>query len=216
MKTLAFWKKELLILAILIAPLVILIQNWTNLPELLPFHWNFNGEADQYKPKWVYLLLNTGIYLVLLFSPLLIKSKVNLISSSTYFKLRFVLILFFGAITLFVISSAMGFRINPNQFFTLSIFTLFTLLGNYITALPRNWIFGIRTPWNVRNDKNWEETHAIAGRLWFWGGLFGILISQIIPNQALIIVMISIICIICIIPLVFSYLFHQKQKKSDQ
>ncbi|CAG0980852.1 partial Immunity protein SdpI, partial [Anaerolineae bacterium] len=51
---------------------------------------------------------------------------------------------------------------------------LFMLIGNYLPKTPRNWFFGIRSPWTMSSDEVWRRSHIFGG-WWFVGA--GLLIA---------------------------------------
>jgi uncharacterized membrane protein len=53
---------------------------------------------------------------------------------------------------------------------------LFMLIGNYLPKIPRNWFFGIRTPWTMTSDEIWKRSHIVGG-WWFVGA--GLLIAAL-------------------------------------
>jgi uncharacterized membrane protein len=47
---------------------------------------------------------------------------------------------------------------------------LFILLGNYLPKLPRNFFFGIRSPWTLASETVWKRTHILSGWLFVAAG----------------------------------------------
>lgn len=43
---------------------------------------------------------------------------------------------------------------------------LFLLIGNYLPKCKQNDTFGIRLPWTLAEEDNWNKTHRMAGMLW--------------------------------------------------
>lgn len=64
---------ELPIILITLTPIVCLLFIWNLLPEMVPIHWNFKGEVDNYSSKyslWIVILaINIPTYLLMLFYP---------------------------------------------------------------------------------------------------------------------------------------------------
>jgi len=52
---------------------------------------------------------------------------------------------------------------------------LFYYCGILIENAKRNWFIGIRTPWTLSNEKVWERTHKIGGKLFKIAGLIAFL-----------------------------------------
>ena len=48
----------------------------------------------------------------------------------------------------------------------------FIITGNYLPKCRRNGVVGIKIPWTVGSDGNWDRTHRFSGFLWIiCGGL---------------------------------------------
>ena len=215
MDVIKFLKRELPLLALVLAPIIYLIIVWDKLPDQLPRQWSFNGEVVNYGPKYYIVLLNVGLYLLLLLAPIIDPRKKNYdIFSSTYFKLRLTLALFCSTISTLIITKGLGYDINIDKIILIGVILLFITLGNYLGTIKSNWFIGIRVPWTLQNDVVWRKTHILAGRLWFWVGLVLLFLSFLLPYRILNITLFVCILIMVIIPIVYSYVIYQKVIKS--
>ena len=211
-----FIKREFPIVIILIAPIIYLIAVWNQLPDQLPIHWNLKGEVDDYGPKYLMALLNIGLYLLLLLLPKIDPRKKNYDNfSSTYFKLRLMLVLFFSSITAVIISKSIGFDIDLDRIVIIGVILLLMTFGNYMGTIKPNWFIGIRVPWTMENETVWKKTHLMAGKLWFWLGLALLIPSFFLSKQLLNIGLIVVVSIMTIIPIAYSYIIFQKMKKTE-
>lgn len=209
-----FIKKEIIILCVLIAPIIYMLIVWKQIPEQVPIHFNLKGEADNYGSKYLFPLLHIGLYLLLLILPKIDPRKKNYeIFSSTYFKLRFVLILFFSVIIFLIITNGIGMHVNMERILVTGLLLLFTIMGNYLGNIRPNWFIGIRTPWTLENETVWKKTHFMAGKLWFWAGLAGLVLSFFLTGRILHYIIIAIVLIISITPLVYSFIIFKKMDK---
>jgi len=209
--------KESVILILLFVPILIMLLLWNRLPENLPVHWNIKGDADNYAAKYVFALLNAGLYLLFLIIPKIDPRKKNYtIFSTTYYKFRLIFTLFFSLLFLLVMYNAVYARIDFEKIFPVSFLFLFALLGNYMGTIKSNYFIGIRTPWTLNNDKVWRETHMFAGRIMFFGGIIGGLISFFISNPYSQYFAISVIIIMLLVPIVYSYVYYRKLEASAQ
>ena len=86
------------------------------------------------------------------------------------------------------------------------------LLGNYLPKIKQNRTLGIKIPWTLNNEENWNKTHRFAGKLWVIGGLV-VLFSAFLPLGAMICV--SVVGILCsvITPVIYSYSIYKKHKR---
>ena len=97
---------------------------------------------------------------------------------------------------------------NPN-YIVLLIGVLFAILGNYFKTLRANYFIGIKTPWTLENETVWKETHKLAGKLWFAGGLIIVLSSILLDKKTNFTLFAIITVLITVIPVVYSYIKYR-------
>ena len=201
--------KELIIILLTALPIIYLLVNWSVLPDRLPVHFDGNGETNGYGSKLVFIFLPLGLYLLLIVVPFIDPRKSNyLLFSSTYFKIRVILSAFLGLLNTVVIYNELHGISKIGSFVPISVFILFTLLGIYMGNISPNYFVGIKVPWTLNNDEVWIRTHKLAGKLWFWGCILGIVSLFFVKNAAL--VMFPVIIVITVVPIVYSYIIYQK------
>ena len=202
-------RKELIIIVLTALPIIYLLVNWSVLPDRLPVHFDGNGEPNGYGSKLVFIFLPLGLYLLLIVVPFIDPRKSNYeLFSSTYFKIRIILSAFLGLLNTVVIYNELHGISKIGSFVPISVFILITLLGIYMGNISPNYFVGIKVPWTLNNDEVWIRTHKLAGKLWFWGGILGIVSLFFVKNAAL--VMLPIIIVITVVPIVYSYIIYQK------
>jgi len=211
------WIREWPMLAILAIPIVHLAVVGDRIPDQLPIHWNIDGEADGYGPKYTLPLINIGLYLLLLVLPSIDPRKRNYEAFSTTFrKVRLVLVLFFSALCSITIAKAAGADIPLNRIVVIGVMLLFTVLGNYMGTIRPNWFIGIRVPWTLESESVWRKTHKLAGRLWFWSGLLLLLSAFVLPQAILGRTLFAAVMVMAIIPIAYSYVMFQKEKGREK
>lgn len=210
-------KKELPLWIIVAIPFIYLAYVWNDLPEKVPMHWNIKGEIDRWGERQELLLipfvLPLLVYVVFLIVPLIDPKKQLDKMGSKYYNFKFVLTLFVSIIALFVIYTAKTQTFsNPNYIFIFMGF-LFAVIGNFFKTIRSNYFIGIRTPWTLENKIVWKDTHLLAGKLWFVGGLLIIFCSLLFDKSLASTIFITITITIAVIPIVFSYLRFKKITK---
>lgn len=204
--------KELFLFLLAALPVIYLLINWNALPEQLPIHFELNGDPNGYGPKMTYIFLPLGIYLLMLVLPYIDPRKSNYeIFSDTYFKLRIILGLFFGILDSVIIYNQLHGIDKLGLIMPIFPYLLFTLIGNYMGTIRPNYFIGIKVPWTLNNDEVWTRTHKMAGKLWFWSGIAGIIATLIIKDSFF--VLIPILLIIIVVPIIYSYIIYQKIEK---
>lgn len=210
--------KESLLWALIVLPYVYLAIVWNKMPDHVPTHFNIAGNADAWSGKTSLIFLpgalGIGIYLLLLLIPVLDPKKKIRNMGDKYYTFRFMLTFFFSLFATYLLYiSNSGSLKNPNLLIGL-IGALFAMLGNYFQTIRPNYFIGIRTPWTLENEQTWKKTHRLGGRLWMAGGVLIVFISFIISsNNALAITFAIILSVMVIVPVVYSYIEFQKEKK---
>lgn len=87
---------------------------------------------------------------------------------------------------------------------------LFVWIGNYMPKCRPNRTIGIRVSWTLGDEENWNATHRLGGRVWFWGGV-ALALCVFLPVGVAMWLMFIIIMVITLIPLIYSYCFYKKR-----
>ena len=101
---------------------------------------------------------------------------------------------------------ALGVDVNMEVIVSILMGGIFILLGNYMSKNHQNYTVGIKLPWTLNSEENWNRTHRMAGKLWilaglvFWGSVF-------FENNT---VPIVIIVVVVTIPMIYSFVLYKK------
>lgn len=66
--------------------------------------------------------------------------------------------------------SALGVSFDIGRIVCSILGVMFIIIGNYLPKCRRNGFVGIRIPWTLSSDENWDKTHRFAGFVWIAGG----------------------------------------------
>lgn len=210
MKNKIKFKKESVI-SVIISILLFALVNllfYKKMPETLPIHWGFNNKIDGYSSKFT-TLITTPLLLIFLniFSCFMLdndpknKDKNNFVITIGKATIPLVMLI------TFVISVFYGLGKKINVMVIISIFVgfLLILIGNYLPKTKRNYTVGIKLPWTLNSDENWNKTHRLAGYFFILGGIF-FLLTPFIGNEYLIFLTFMIIGII---PAIYSFYLYK-------
>lgn len=211
-------KKELPIIAVVLLPFIYLAYIWNKLPQEVPIHWNIEGEIDGYGNKGmlilVPILLPLLVYVIFLIIPKIDpKNRLNQMGNKLQ-NIKVLLTIFMAVLALFIIYSAKNQSFTNPNYMILGIGVLFIILGNYFKTIKPNYFLGIRTPWTLESETVWKETHKLAGKMWFVGGIVIVFASLVLEKQQNLIVFLTVTGIITLIPIVYSYLKFSAEKKT--
>lgn len=206
--------KGLLIITSLamLLPMVIGLILWDRLPEQMPFHWNVNGEVDAWSSKTMAVFGLPAILLVFhwvcvfacCFDP---KNK-----EYPPVMLRIALWICPGIGLLLsglVYPAAIGHSMSVEIIMPLIMGLLFIIIGNYLPKCKQSYTMGIKLPWTLNNEENWNKTHRFGGKVWVAGGVV-IMATAIIGSFW---IFIGLMALMMILPTVYSYLHYRKHEK---
>lgn len=66
---------------------------------------------------------------------------------------------------------ALGAKIDMVRTSVIGVGALIAVIGNLFGKVRYNYVFGIRTPWTLADERVWDKTHRFAGRGMVLGGL---------------------------------------------
>lgn len=177
MKTLTYaFKKEWYNIILLLLPFLAIPFIWDQLPAQLPIHWNFRGEVDGYGSKTTALvmlpLINIGVYLLLLYLPVIDPKKRIEIDQKPIPTLRILLVILLSGIYSWIILNGVNNPLPSQSWMYLGLSAFFVVMGNYLRTIQPNYFIGIRVPWTLEDADNWKKTHRLGSYVWIAGGLF--------------------------------------------
>ena len=212
-------KSGIIIFIIILISFALGICLYSQMPEKMAFHWNIQGKVDGYLSKFwgLFLMPFISVFLCLLFLliPKIDPLKANIEKFRKYFDIFIILItLFLFYIYLLTIFWNFGLRFNLGQLMVPALAILFYYCGILVEKSKRNWFIGIRTPWTLSNDRVWEKTHKIGGKLFKIAGVIA-LPGIFFPNLAFFFVLVPVI-FFALYTIIYSYFEYQKELKNEQ
>ena len=184
-----------------------------SLPERMPTHFNFSGEVDGYSGRpFAVIGLPLFILAMQLFCAVMLRADPKKQNISE--KLVQLTLWICPAVSLFVgISmylSALGFAINVSRLGMVFVGLIFIVIGNYLPKCRHNYTVGIRLPWTLDNEDNWNHTHRFAGYVWIIAGVVTLL-SVFLSHAA--VVWVAAIFVASLSPLVYSFVYAKRHGK---
>lgn len=200
-------------LTVCLLPMLLGFVTWNKLPEQIPTHWNAQGVVDGYSSKLSAIcflpLFFAGIELIVSFA--LASDPKNHNQDHFMYQLGLWVLPVMAVITMGITyAAALGQKIPVNLIIMSLIGILFILLGNQMPKTRQNYTIGIKVPWTLNSEQNWNLTHRLAGPLWVIGGLVMIFLGFLGNGPFLIYVLLSVLVTLSIIPIVYSYYLYKK------
>ena len=206
-------KKNLKILiitsVIILLPMVAGLILWNQLPNKIPFHWNAAGEVDGWASKPVAVFVPSAVMLALQWLCMLVTfadpKKQNHPEKVKVLVLWLIpIITFFISALMYV--SALGVSVRVETLMPILLGLVFVAIGNYMPKCKQNYTIGIKIPWTLASEENWNRTHRLAGWVWVGGGIVMMLAGFF---NAFWVTMV-VVAIMTLVPVIYSYILHRK------
>ncbi len=105
-----------------------------------------------------------------------------------------------------------GARADQSMGMFVCIGLMFIVFGNYLPKTGQNHTVGIRVPWTLADEENWNATHRFGGRVWVAGG-FLTMIGSFLPGSLGHGIVPAALLMVALVPILYSYLYDRKQRK---
>ena len=202
--------KTLIITSIVILlPILAGVFLWDKLPEQIPTHWNANGEVDGWSSKAFAVFGLPCIMLALQWLCALGTAadpkKANHPPKILHLVLWIIPVI---SVLLFALTyvAAFGKEVRMELVMPLLVGLVLTIVGNYLPKCKQNYTIGIKIPWTLNSEENWNRTHRFAGRLWVVCGL-ALMLTGFFGGFW---VFLPIVIVMVAAPVVYSYSLHRK------
>ncbi len=200
-------------LGIVAAMGVFTLAVFPRLPETIPTHWNFAGEADAWSPRFpdAYFpaAVALGLWLLAQVLPRIDPRRERYPSfAATYWQLINLTLLFLAGLQVAVLGVALGWPLDMSRVVPVGIGVLFVALGNYLPRVRSNWWMGIRTPWTLSSERVWRRTHRLGGRVFVAAGLL-VVLTAFLPGREWVIPTIAVAA--ALLPVAYSYLLWRRE-----
>ena len=211
-----FGAKLIISSLIILLPMLAGLIFWDNIPELLATHWGFDGQADAWSGRGMAVfglpLILLAFHWLCIFATLKLDPKNR--EGSNDSKALGLIFWLLPVVGLFVSGLVWGTAFGKDfdrSFFTAALFGLmFIVIGNYLPKCRQNYTMGIKVPWALNNEENWNATHRFAGKVWVIGGIV-MLFGAFLPETAFVWLMLGAVLVLGLVPTLYSYLYYKKQ-----
>ena len=206
-------KTKLIITSIMILiPIAVGLILWNRLPETMVTHWGVGNVPNGWSSKAMAVFglpaILLAVHWVCLFATKADPKSKNINPRILDLVLWIcpVLSIVLGTVTY---SFSLGYEVNVQAVVTIIVGVLFVVVGNYLPKCKQSYTMGIKLPWTLSDEENWNKTHRLAGKLWVAGGII-LLATSFLQS---VIIMVVVLVLLVIIPTVYSYILYRKKKK---
>ncbi len=182
--------------------------------------WRLNGAPSGMVSKavGVYLIpiISAIIYFGLLIIPNIEVYKHNLDDfADQFWGFKVVMVFSMGVIYVATLLPNLGGMkgFDPIMIIVPAVSLLFFYVGYMLNFTKRNYFIGVHTPWTLADEKIWEKTNKLAGKLfWICGALA--LISLVTPPDARLWIILLPVVLVAIFASLYSLWEFKKTQRS--
>jgi len=196
---------------ICILPIILSFVLYDRLPEQVAIHFDSAGVGNNYAPK---AFAAFGLPLLMaalnIFEHFIINNDPKEMNTSLTLRYmsKWIIPILTGVLIPFTLFNALGYKIPISNFVPVIVGIMLIAFGNYLPKCKRNYTVGIKLPWTLNSEDNWNKTHYMARYVWMLGGICMIIGSAFrLQSVALIL---GITLLITIVPSTYSYCLYKK------
>lgn len=209
-------KKTIIITSIItLLPIVFGLIMWDKLPDPMPTHFGVDGVADGWSSKGFAVagipLFMLAVHLICIFA------SASDPKSKNYSEKLFAIVVWLCPVLSILVEGmtyayALGYEMNTTKYAMIFVAVLFVVIGNYLPKCRHNYTMGIKLPWTLADENNWNATHRLAGYIWMLGGVV-LLVNAFFFN---VYVFLAIVLVMTVIPCVYSYMYYRKHGVTEK
>ena len=208
-------KTFILTCILILLPILVGILLWDRLPDSMPTHFDSDGTPNGSSSK-SFAVIGLPLF-ILLTHVICIAFNSNDPKYKNMGQKIFQIILWICPVVsilcfLPTYSSALGYDLNISRYMVIFLSLVFIIVGNYMPKCRQNYTIGIKLPWTLNDEENWNHTHRMAGYLWVICGIL-MFVNAFLYREWL---MSILLLVMMLAPVLYSFLYYLKNKKNAE
>ena len=209
------YRKTLIITTVItLLPILAGVILWNKLPEQMPMHFNAAGEVDGWagKPFGVFgmPLILVAVQWLCALGSLKMDPKAANLNDKVMGLVLWIIPVVSVLMHVLVYGTALGKEMNVQVVLPVLIGLLLIIIGNWLPKCKQTYTLGIKIPWTLEDEDNWNRTHRFAGPVWVACGV--VVIAGSLIGGAFLWVMLAALVAMIAAPVVYSYLLFKKKQ----
>lgn len=206
-------RKTLIITSIVILlPILTGVFFWKQLPDVMATHFGADNEANGFSSKAFAVFGIPAICLAIHWFAAIVTSRDprrQNISPKMFTLVLWIIPIISIICAIMEYPYNLGHKVDVTYFSEIFVGLFFIVVGNYLPKTRQNYTIGIKIPWTLENEENWNRTHRIAGYLWLTYGILIVILALF--GVLKVSWMFTGILVAIIVPFVYSYWLHAKK-----
>ena len=201
------------------AQLLVGVYLYPWMQERVAIHWGLSGDADGYGSKFLGLfgipIVSAVILPLFLVLPRIDPSRGIQRFRGGYDWFVFGFVAFMAYVHGVTLAWNLGLRLDMMRMLAPALGAMFYGIGALMGRSRLNWFVGIRTPWTLSDERVWDATHELGGRLFKACGVLAVVGVLVEGWLALALIMVPVL-FAGVYLIYFSYYRYQKLKETPR
>ncbi|MCD8052546.1 MAG: SdpI family protein [Lachnospiraceae bacterium] len=207
------YRKTMVITSLLtVLPMLVGMALWNSLPEQMATNFGADGLPNGWSSRTFAVfglpLLLLGLHWLCVVATLNDPKRRN-VGGKMLSVIFWIIPLTSLFVCLSIYAYGLGWKVNISTLCLAMVGVLFLFLGNYLPKTRQNFTVGIKLPWTLSSEENWNRTHRLAGWLWMIGGVLILMCGFLTPSRMSGIFMTTII-VLGGVPVVYSFFLYKR------
>lgn len=202
-------KTLILTSALTLSPMLIGLLLWNRLPALIPTHFGTDNVADGWssKPFAVFGLPLLLLVIHFICSLAILNDPKQKNVNMRFFQLFFWIVPVISLICcLSCYAAALGINVDIGMMICLAVGVIFIVIGGFMQKIKQNYTVGIKLPWTLHSEENWNQTHKLASWVWMAGGLVFVICSFLHLDSLIV----AVIAVMAVVPIAYSFILYKR------
>ena len=193
----------------ILCPIIVGIIFWDQLPDMIPTHFGSDNQVNGWTSKPVAVF---GMPLFLLamefFCAFMVGAdpKRKNINQKLMRAILWMIPILSVVTNLISYAIALGMSVDTGMVVNILLGIMFVIMGNYMHKIKQNYSVGIKLPWTLNSEENWNRTHRVASWLFIMGGAIFV-INGFLQSKW---VLFAFLACVFLIPAVYSFYLYKK------
>lgn len=193
----------------ILLPMVLGLFLWNKLPDMIPTHFGTDNEINGWSSKPMAVF---GIPLFMLAMEFVCAFFTNAdpkrknINDKLMRAILWIIPIISIVTCLSCYAAALGYVIDIGMIMNIILGIVFIIMGNYMHKIKQNYTVGIKIPWTLNSEENWNRTHRLASWLFILGGIA--FIGNVFFKSEW--VLVAFMIAVGVIPMGYSYILYKK------
>ncbi len=194
---------------VILLPIVIGLILWDKLPAEMATHFDSNGKADDWSPKWIAVF---GMPLFLLVVHWFCVAFTSVDPKRQNFSDKIIILMMWLCPVVSIVGNGATYlyafdnTVNTTPMAMMLLGCVFLVIGNYMPKMKQSYTIGIKIPWALNSEENWNLTHRFGGYMFMLGGIVVIIAGFI---QQFWLVPVAFV-LMAFVPMAYSFILYKK------